>query len=193
MKKIFMIVMAIAIALLSTNVEAKKKKDNKKNNPFGEVYQLPTSETDTEEYFGATGVAYGPINQLGELQINALQNAQDIVRMKMKHSYKGMISNYSRTNTNKLGSDIQSKLERGGEHIIDAIVNDTQSSAPPTINPDDKGNVTVFMSVRVYKQELADKISQYVSEDEELKMQFEEDQFRKRMDETFKKYKEEKQ
>ncbi len=185
--------MTIAIALLSINVEAKKKKAEPKQettNPFGKFFQIPNSEVDTEEYFGATGIAYGPLNQLGEVQKNALANGQDQIRMKMKHSYKGMISNYSKANSNKLGTDIQSKLEGAGDHIINAIINDTRDSKEPIYTPDDKGNVTVFRALRVYKKEFADRVSKYISEDEELKLQFDEKQFRERMDEAFKNYKE---
>lgn len=39
---------------------------------------------------------------------------------------------------------------------------------------------------------MADKITDTLAEDEELKLMFKEDEFRKRMDESFKKYKEDK-
>ena len=189
-----MIVMAIAIALLSTNVEAKKKKENKSKSPFGEVFEVPAAEHDTEEYFGAPGIAYGNIANMGELQLLALKNAQNAVRQKIKHSYKGLITDYASTVNLGNGDNIQSKADRRGDQIIDAVVNDTQASKGPFFSePDDKGNVTCYIGIRVYKKELAKKVSDTLSEDEELKLMFKEDEFRKRMDETFKKYKEDKQ
>lgn len=188
-----MIVMAIAIALLSTNVEAKKKKVQKQSSPFGDVFEVPAAEHDTEEYFGATGIAYGDRTQMDEIQLNALRNAQNMIRQKMKHSYKGLITDYANTLSLKSGNAIQSKAERGGEQIIDAIVNDTQASSGPFFSsPDDKGNVTCYIGIRISKKEMSAKIADSLAEDEELKLMFKEDQFRKRMDDAFKKYKEDK-
>ncbi|MDE6018965.1 MAG: hypothetical protein K2G85_09165 [Muribaculaceae bacterium] len=194
MRKILMIAMALAIALIPLTGEAKKKKENKSKSPFGEVFEVPANEHDTEEYFGAPGIAYGNIANMGELQLLALKNAQNAVRQKIKHSYKGLITDYASTMNLGNGDNIQSKADRRGDQIIDAVVNDTQASKGPFFSePDDKGNVTCYIGIRVYKKELAKKVSDTLSEDEELKLMFKEDEFRKRMDETFKKYKEEKQ
>ena len=155
---------------------------------------MPANEHDTEEYFGAPGIAYGNIANMGELQLLALKNAQNAVRQKIKHSYKGLITDYASTVNLGNGENIQSKADRRGDQIIDAVVNDTQASKGPFFSePDDKGNVTCYIGIRVYKKELAKKVSDSLSEDEELKLMFKEDEFRKRMDETFKKYKEEKE
>ena len=49
-------------------------------NPFGDVYEAPAAENDTEDYFGATGIASGPQARMGELQLAALTNAQNMIR-----------------------------------------------------------------------------------------------------------------
>lgn len=195
-KKLFVIVSCITIVSCgsSKNGQMSYRQSNAPGNPFGEVYEIPVGETDTEEYFGATGMAYGQKKDADFLQLKALTNAQDVVRQKMKHVYKGLVSNYANSISNNVGTDIQSKLERGGDQIIDAIVNDTQAPKRPYFSPvDEKGNVTCFIGIRVYKKVVADKIADYVSEDEELKIRFKEDEFRKRMQETFKEYKESQQ
>lgn len=193
MKKILLIAVTIAIALIPATVDAKKKKVEKQKSPFGDVFEVPAAEHDTDEYFGATGIAYGDRAKMDEIQLNALRNAQNMIRQKMKHSYKGLITDYASTMSLKKGNDIQSKAERGGEQIIDAIVNDTQASSGPFFSsPDEKGNVTCYIGIRISKKEMADKITDTLAEDEELKLMFKEDEFRKRMDESFKKYKEDK-
>ncbi len=163
------------------------------NNPFGDVYEVPAAENDTEEYFGATGIASGSKARMGELQLLALTNAQNLIRQKMKHAYKGAVDDYMNSVGNNAGTDIESKIERGGTQLIDVIVNDTQASKGPMFSGvDDKGNVTCFIGIRISKKAMADKIADFVSEDEELKIRFKEDQFRKRMEDSFKKFKEEK-
>ena len=65
-------------------------------NPFGgETYSMPTFEPDTEDFFAASGIAEGPRQRMDVLQQEALTNAQNVIRQKMKHAYQGMISDYS--------------------------------------------------------------------------------------------------
>lgn len=197
MKKSFLM-SAMAIAMLFASCGTQKNTMTAANNsrsvsPFGDVFEVPAAENDTEEYFGATGIASGSKARMGDLQLDALANAQNMIRQKMKHAYKGAVDDYMVRFGNNAGSDIQSKLERGGTQIIDVIVNDTQASKGPFFsNVDDKGNVTCYIGIRISKKAIADKITDYVSEDEELKIRFQEDQFRQRMKESFKDFKENK-
>lgn len=160
-------------------------------NPFGgETYSMPTFEPDTEEYFAASGIATGARQRIDVLQQAALTNAQSIIRQKMKHAYQGMISDY----TNYMGinskSDAATKIERGGNQLIDVVVNETMARDVKYSGVDEKGNVTCFVGIRVYKKQIADKLADQVSNDEELKLRFNENQYRKYIQEKFKEYKE---
>ena len=64
--------------------------------PFGATFTMPTFEPDTEEYFAATGTANGARARMDVLQRAALSNAQSLIRQKMKHAYKGVVSDYSK-------------------------------------------------------------------------------------------------
>ena len=197
MKKIFFYVATATTLLLSSCGTQKNVMTTANNNrsasPFGDVYEVPAAENDTDEYFGATGIASGSKARMGELQLMALTNAQNIIRQKMQHAYKGAVDDYMNSVGNNAGTDIEAKIERGGTQIIDVIVNDTQASKGPMFSAvDDKGNVTCYIGIRISKKAMADKIADYVSEDEELKIRFKEDQFRQRMEESFKKFKENK-
>ncbi|MDE6271256.1 MAG: hypothetical protein K2M12_10460 [Muribaculaceae bacterium] len=193
MKKIVCIYAFVAALVLAScgGQKVTTANNNRSTNPFGDVHEVPAAENDTEEYFGATGIASGSKARMGELQLLALTNAQNIIRQKMQHAYKGAVDDYMGAIGNNDGTDIQSKVERGGTQIIDVIVNDTQASKGPMFSDvDEKGNVTCFIGIRVSKKTLADKIADYVSEDEELKIRFKEEQFRQRMKESFKEFKE---
>lgn len=162
-------------------------------NPFGTgTYSAPGFEPDTDEYFAALGIANGPHARMDVLQLTALTNAQNVVRQKLKHAYKGMVSDYSNYIGNNSGSDAQTHVERAGDQIIDAIVNDTQARSLNFSGVDEKGNVNCYVGIRIYKKQLADKIADAVSEDEELKIRFKESEFRKYMQEKFKDFKENK-
>lgn len=163
-------------------------------NPFGDVYEAPCAEHDTDEEFAATGIASGSRNRMDVLQTSALTNAQNIVRQKMQHAYKGAIDDYSLSIGNNTGTDMDAKVERGGTQIIDAIVNDTKATCGPKFSSvDDKGNVTCFVGIRISKKKVAEKIADYVSNDEELRIRYNETKFRERMEENFKKFKEDNQ
>lgn len=167
---------------------------SRSGNPFGDVYELPAAEYDTDEYFGATGIATGPATRQDVLQSAALTNAQNLVRQKMKHAYQGMIDDYSNYVGTSAGTNAETKIERGGTQIIDAVVNETRATKVVFSGVDDKGNMTCYTGIRISKKELAEKIveqvTEAVSEDEELKVRFKEEEFRKNMDERFKKFKE---
>lgn len=192
MKTLF-ISAAIAAATLFASCGTTKHTSTaqRPQNPFGETFSVPNGEFDTDEYFGASGIASGPKARMGELYSVALTNAQNVVRQKMAHAYKGAIDDYMNSVGNNAGTDFQMKIERGGTQIIDTVVNDTRETNPPVFSAvDEKGNVTCYVGIRVYKDAIADKLADYVadnvSDDEELQIRFKEDQFRQRMKESFK-------
>lgn len=199
MKKIIYFAVAMAMLFSYATCEAAKPKKKNKNvveqpqpkSPFGATFKIPNAEVDTDEYFGASGIATGPKIRMAEIYATALTNAQNIVRQKMAHAYKGAIDDYMNMVGDNVGNDYQTKLERGGTQIIDAIVNDTRETKEPVFSEvDEKGNITCYLGIRVYKNQIAEKIADYVAEEDELKIRFKEDQFRQRMEENFKKFKE---
>ena len=162
------------------------------NNPFGQgTYKMPTFEPDTEEYFAASGIATGPRQRMNVLQQDALTNAQSMIRQKMQHAYKGMISDYANSIGINNKSDIASKVERGGNHLIQVVVNETLARDVQFSGVDEQGNVTCFVGIRIYKKKIADQLADQVSNDEELKVRFNEEQYRKYIQEKFKEFKEE--
>lgn len=160
------------------------------NSPFGETFEAPCQEYDTDEYFTSTGIANGPQTRMGMVHEMALANAQNIVRQKMQHAYKGAIDDYSNAIGANAGTDMQEKIERGGTQVIDRIINDTQENCVKYSAVDSRGNVSCYVGIRISKEEVATAIADYVSDDEELKIRFNEFDFRKRMEENFKKFKE---
>lgn len=194
MKKIVMMV-AVATMLIScgttkTAVQAPQSAGS----PFGNVYEMPAAEYDTDDYFGATGIAQGPATRMDVLQMAALTNAQNIVRQKIQHAYKGAIRDYSNYIGTNAGADAETKMERGGTQLIDAIVNDTKATKIVFSSVDEKGNVTCFTGIRVNKKAVSDvlakQVADNVSDEEELKIRFKEEQFSKHIEESFKNFKE---
>jgi hypothetical protein len=55
---------------------------------------------------------------------------------------------------------------------------------------DERGDVTCYTAIKIRKKEVAAKIADHLSKDEELKIRFDEANFRKGMEDDFKKFKE---
>ncbi len=192
MKKFSIIAASVVLALMAASCGAPRQMATApaSNSPFGETFEAPCQEYDTEEYFTSTGIANGPQTRMGMVHEMALANAQNIVRQKMQHAYKGAIDDYSNAIGTNAGTDMQEKIERGGTQVIDRIINDTQENCVKYSAVDSRGNVSCYVGIRISKEEVATAIADYVSDDEELKIRFNEFDFRKRMEETFKKFKE---
>ena len=96
MKKIVCIYAFVAALVLAScgGQKVTTANNNRSTNPFGDVHEVPVAENDTEEYFGATGIASGSKARMGELQLLALTNAQNIIRQKMQHAYIGAVEDY---------------------------------------------------------------------------------------------------
>ncbi len=202
MKKFFVFTMIIAAMGFASCGTSKQTAQNpmtaavaaQSTNPFGQTYDAPLTGYNTnDESFGAIGIAYASRTRIAELQSIAMTNAQNLIRQQMAHAYRGAIDDYMNMVGNNAGTDIESKIERGGTQIINTMVNDVKNSSDPKFSGvDEKGNMTCYIGIRISKKEFADKVADYVSDDEELKIRFKEDQFRKRMEESFKSFKENK-
>lgn len=154
---------------------------------LGPTTRFPLMREATEDEWYEVGTATGPKARMGQIRVAALRNARQLIRESMSEAYKGMLSEYSNMVGNNIGTDYQEKAEAAGDKIIDAVT----GKLPPIdeqYNIDEKGNITFFRLVKMSKKEIADKIANAVSEDEELKIRFKESEFRKYMQEKFKEF-----
>ncbi|MCQ2360619.1 MAG: hypothetical protein MJ009_03950 [Paludibacteraceae bacterium] len=192
-KKILFGIMLVVIPFVVCDAK-KKVEQPKPKNPFGETFEAPCQVYDTDEEFAATGIFEGTSSQKQEVQKGAVLAAQELIRIKMKHSYNGMISEYSSSYGKNAGNDIERKMEAAGDRVIDQIINDSKQSCVKWSEVDDKGHITCYTSVIISKKETAQKISQEVeemlSQDEKDRIGFNEQEYRKQMEERFKQYKE---
>lgn len=196
MKKVFIICVGIATLTLASCGSSKNNAQSNKgsNSPFGETYEMPCAEYDSDSEFGATGIYKCSAAQKGNAQQFALQNAQQIVRMKMQHAYKGMVSDYTNSYGNNAGNDIQSKITIAGDQAINTVLNDTRATCVRFSGVDDRGNIECYVGIRISKELLAKKITERVnnalSQDEKMRIDFNEKKYREEMKARFKNFKE---
>ncbi len=201
MRKYFILSAFVAVVALMSSCGGSKQVVNTApvncSSPFGEVYSMPCGEFhDTKEKFAATGIYRGSSYQKGECQLQALENAKALVRAKYHHTYKGMISDYGSSIGNNRGNDIETKLTRAGDQVINAVLNDAYQVCTKFSNVQDDGMVECYVAIEVEKGEIAEKVAKQVADvltpDEKEKINFNEYNYRKQMEERMKNYKEEK-
>lgn len=198
MKRGLFILIAL-IALFSSSCSSKKQVASQSKTggaPFGKTYSMPCDIRDSRDKFAATGIYRGSSYQKGECHLNAIANAQAIIREKYHHSYEGMISDYSATIGNNRGNDISTKLERAGDRVLNMMLNDAMEVCSQFSEVYDDGMIECYVAIEIDKGELATNVSKQVADvltqEEKDRIKFDEYNFRKEMEERLKNYKEDK-
>lgn len=196
MKKSNIITLTVVTVLALTACSSNKSAtvDNSRNPFKGNTYEAPCQELDSDAEFGATGIYKGSSNQMGDLQLYALQNAQQMVRRKLQHSYKGMVSDFNTSYGGNAGNDIMNKITSAGDQAINAVINDTRATCIRFSDVDDRGDVTCFVGIRISKQvvakEVANRVNNVLSEDEKMRIRFEEKKYREEYEQRMRNYSE---
>ncbi len=194
MKKVLFFAMTVLMCMSCAAKKPVAQQPARSANPFGDTFEAPCTVYDTPEHFAATGIFRGSSHQLGEVQKGALLNAQELVRLKMKQAYKGMVSEYSSNIGNNSGNDIERKMTSAGDRMIDAIINETSQSCTKYGEVGEDGHITCYTAIEISKAETAKKVASAVqnmlSDDEKMRISFNEDQYRKQMQQRFEEFKE---
>lgn len=196
MKKSITLAALAALIVCSCGTANKVSQQNQNNAastaPFGEVYSMPCEMYDTDTEFAATGIYRGSSYQKGECQLNALENAKQLVYSKYKHVYNGMTSNYSSTIGNNRGNDIETKLQRAGDQVINAILNDIQAACVKFSAVQADGNIECYVGIKVPKNVIANQVAKTIednlTQEEKDRINFNEYNYRKEMEERLKNY-----
>ncbi len=195
-RTLILTVIAIAVTSCGASRKVPAQSVTKTAAPFGEVYSLPCEVYDTPQEFAATGIYRGSSYQKGECQLNALENAKQIVYAKYHHTYNGMISNYSSSFGTNRGNDIRTKLERAGDAVVQAILNDIQACCVKFSGVAEDGMVECYVAIKVPKQALAAGVAKEVANvltpEEKEEINFDEFKYRELMEQRFNEYKEQK-
>ena len=190
----FAVLLMTALVLSSCGTKQAVAQSQKTQNPFGETFEAPCQVYDTKQDFAASTSFRGSSMQRNEVQKNALLAAQDLIRLKMQHAYKGMVSEYSASVGNNRGNDVERKMNSAGDRIIDAIINETMQSCVRWSGIYDDGDIECYIAIEISKEETARRISQevkdHLTQDEKDRIGFNEQVYREQMQKRFEEYKE---
>ena len=107
-----------------------------------------------------------------------LRSAQMLMRQKLSSVYRAVLRDYFDQMDTEEGSYANQHLESAGDLVIKATINETYEICRKQTKSDENGNVIMYMTIKVSKKKFAKDLVQKISEDEQLKVRFNEKKFR---------------
>lgn len=163
MKKYLCMILCVLLAASYTDCAAKKQKKStvQYTNPFeGGTYDAPCTVYDDDEFFAATGIAYGSFSEKGDLIEEAQDRAQQLIIKKMKQAVTASLSSFRENTTGNHTKQLAKNVKDVIDRTIVDILNETQACCGPKfLGVDEKGNTECYMAFKVRKTELANKIA----------------------------------
>ncbi len=187
--------MAVSMAFAACGSSKAVMAQQEEGSPFGDTYEAPCQFYDTKQEFAGWGESRGAKNEMGVIHQKATASAQNNVRQKVRAAYKGMISTYSGSHGNNQGNDIEDKFQTACDQALDGILNDTETACSRWGKVGEDGHLSNFVGIKISKEELATKTASAVedklTEDEKLRIDFNEANFREEMLKRMEQFKEE--
>lgn len=153
--------------------------------PRDEVFQndIPcyAESRSDKEYYRELGEGVDTKRNIARL--TAVKMAQSMLRERLAHSVKGLSTDYTKL-MNKSGknSDMEQLMEGEFMSVVDASLNDADNPCERW-SQDRSGNFHVYYVIEISRKELTEKMAEAISQNDQLKAEFDRDQFRKFADE----------
>lgn len=181
MKKVFLIpVVAIVFTMVSCKSTQKpvETKAPISSTSSADVYDVPCWMADDDEWFYATIQRQTKQSSMNTAPTATLRSAQMLMRQKLSSVYKAVLRDYFDQMDTEEGSYANQHIESAGDLVIKSTINETYEVCRKQTRPDENGNVIMYMTIKVSKKKFAKDLVQKISEDEQLKVRFNEKQFR---------------
>lgn len=143
-----------------------------------DVYDVPCWMADDDEWFYATIQRQFKQSSMNTAPTATLRSAQMLMRQKLSSVYRAVLRDYFDQMDTEEGSYANQHLESAGDLVIKATINETYEVCRKQTRPDENGNVIMYMTIKVSKKQFAKDLVKKISEDEQLKVRFNEKQFR---------------
>lgn len=152
---------------------------NPENTPFGTFYDLPCVDAslDDDEYFKGLGV--GTHVNLQSARTAAMDAAQSMLQKRLGGFIQGLATDYSRTVAGQAPADkVQRLMEGEMDKIVEKMVNDASKTCEK-FSQLKTGEYQSYIAIQIPKKKMMDDMLNTLTENEELEIEFNRDQFRK--------------
>lgn len=169
--------------------QAKRDAENEYIRQQQMVAEMPCQSYDDDEWFYATGVKRFKVNQTNLTPTTLLRSTRQQLLQKLQGKYQQVIDDYFDQMETEDGEYARQHIESAGRQVINQLINETyEVCRKQTQIPDAEGFLTMYMAIKVSKKEVIEKTINKIDEDQQLKVRFNEKQFR---DSAFKVFQEE--
>ena len=172
--------MLIVLAIVGCKSQKQATNVNKSNeDPFGTFYDLPCVDAsfDNDDYFKGLGV--GTHVNLQSARTAAMDAAQSMLQKRLGGFVQGVATDYSRTVAGQAPADkVQRMMEGEMDKIVEKMVNDAQKTCEK-FSQLKTGEYQSYIAIQIPKKEMMNQMLNTLSENEELEIEFNRDQFRK--------------
>lgn len=177
MKKI---ILAMLIVALCASCASKKQAPLAQNPGYQRTaIEVPCAENgfDDATYFRGTGTSTA-VNQQNARRA-ALQQAKAMVREKLGGFVQGLSTDYSRNVTGEaVASKVQSIIEGEFATLVEKELNDAEQTCEKGFVLQD-GLFEYWIAIQIPKQQLVENLTTQLSNNEELEIEFNREEFRK--------------
>lgn len=140
--------------------------------------EMPCQMYDDDEWFYATGMRQVKANSINTAVTATLRATQQQMRQKLSSQYRAVTRDYFDQMDTEEGSYERSHIESAGDLIVKTMINDTYEVCRKNTDPDDNGNMIMYMTIKASKKKFLDTAVNALTKDKELEVRFNEKQFR---------------
>lgn len=147
------------------------------------VIAMPCSEAgkDDMNFFRAMGIVDNIDKE--SARVAALLAAKANIRNKMSEFVQGVSSSYANVYAGSAaGNDVQRKMENKMNAVVEGMLNDAIQTCD-LMGQSDRGTWEAYVAIEIPKNDMKKKMTEVLSKDEKLGIDFNEAQFQKFMDE----------
>lgn len=178
MKRISLMIMAIAITIVFASCKSSKQITQTPPPDEVEVTLYCVDESmDNEEYFKALGIGEN-LNQQNARSA-AFDAAKSMLNKRLGGFVTGLSTDYSRTVAGDARMDkVQRMMEGEMYQVVEKMLNDAAKTCEK-MTKTTSGSYKSYIAIQVSKKELVNKMADKLTENQELEIEFNRDQFRK--------------
>lgn len=188
MRKTTLLILVIAIAVAFAS--CKTNKQVAQTPPGRTEIELPCVDEsmDTDDYFKAMGTATNVNMQ--NARSAAFDAAKSMLNKRLGGFVTGLSTDYSRTVAGDAQVDkVQRMMESEMYAVVERMLNDASKTCEKMYQ-NQSGNYESYIAIQVSKKEMINKMADRLTNNQELEIEFNRDQFRKFAEQKMKELKE---
>lgn len=141
------------------------------------TYEIPCSLYDDDQWYTAFNQKRGGEGD-PQLANSLLRTCQQQLKDKMAGRVKQIATSYFDQMDIDGNSKAAEHIEGASQMEVEQLLNETQEYCRRQTVPDQAGNITMYMSIRVKKQDILQAMEKGIANDAEARTRFNEKQFR---------------